>query len=115
MTRKRSGPSRLRRVFLEEREQQPADLLGLFLLYPVPRAVDPVEPDHVRARRRLHAVDRARRLVDAPIAFPPDELRRDVDAAAREGAHLSLAFGIGAAPHAIALQRAGELRARIFA
>ena len=46
--------------------------------------------------------------------MPRDEHRRHVDGAAREGLHLGDALGIGAAPHAIALKRAGELGAAVF-
>jgi hypothetical protein len=101
-------------MIAEELDQQAAHLFRLLLLHPMSGAVQQLEADHSRARRGAHAIDHAGRLVGAPITLPPDEHRRHVDAAARERAHLGLALGVGAAPHPIALQRAGELRAAIF-
>ena len=68
---------------------------------------------------RVHALVRIRStapgvLIGAPIALPSDEHRGDIDGAARERPHLGEALRIGAAPHAIALKGAGELRSGVF-
>src|SRR5579872_3043384 len=77
-------------------------------------AIEKMKSEHLRAGAIAHLVDRTRSLIDAPIAFSRDELRRYIDGAARKGLHLSDASGIGAAPHAVTLQRAGETSPAVF-
>src|ERR1700693_5112170 len=98
-------------VIAQELNEQSVHLFRLLLLHPMSGAIEKMEPDHMRAGTIAHLVDRTRRLIDAPIAFPRDVLRGHVYGAARKGVHLSDASGIGAPPHAIALQRAGETSA----
>src|SRR5205823_2884611 len=86
----------------------------LLLLNPMPGAIEEMESDHMCACGVAHLVDRARRLVDAPVAFACDELRGQVDGTTRESVHLRNASGIRAAPHTVALQRAGEPGPSIF-
>src|SRR4051794_21274968 len=52
---------------VQKLQQQPADLLRLFLLHPMAGAVDQVTAEHPAAGHRLHRLDRAWHLVDPPI------------------------------------------------
>src|SRR5689334_18542107 len=92
----------------QELHEQRGHLFGLLLLHPMSGAIEKMKSQHMRAGAIAHFVDRTRSLIDAPIAFSRNVLRGHVDGAARKGLHLSDASGIGASPHAIALQRAGE-------
>src|SRR4029077_9683009 len=94
--------------------EQGAHHFRSLLLHPMSRAIEEMKSDHVSAGAVAHLVDCARRLIDAPIALPRDKLRGHVYGAARKGVHLSDASGIGATPHAIALQRASEASPAIF-
>src|SRR5260370_28081603 len=78
----------------QEIDQQPDDRVRLFLLHPMPGAVEQVYADHAGAGALLHPLDRPRPLVAAPIAVARDEDRRHVDGAAGEPRQLAL---IGAA------------------
>src|SRR6266436_3957761 len=75
-------------VIAQEFNQQLTHLLRLFLLHPMSGAIDKVESHHMCAGSGAHLVDSARRLIDAPIAFPRDVLRGYVDGTARKGVHL---------------------------
>src|SRR6202035_4569226 len=77
-------------------------------------AIDKVEANHVRAGARAHFVDRARRLIHAPVAFSRDVLRGYVDGAARKRVHLGDASGVGTATHAITLQGTSETGSAVF-
>src|SRR5579862_1681782 len=77
-------------------------------------AVEKMETGHMRARATPHFVDRAGRLIHAPIALPRDELRRDIDRASCKGLHFGDTSGIGTPSHAIALQRASETGPAVF-
>ena len=61
-------------VLSQERNQTCAHLFRLFLLHPVTGAIQEVKAHHLRAGGRLHFLNGAGRLVDAPVA-----LARDVD------------------------------------
>jgi cyclase len=63
-------------------KQQRAHKFRLLLLHPVAGAIEKMESDHLRAGALAHPVHRTRRLIDAPIAFPGDELRGHVYGAA---------------------------------
>ncbi len=71
-------------MLLDERHEQRADLLRLFLLHPVTRAVEQVSPDHPCAAGALHPLETARHLIGAPVALPRDVYGRNVDRAAGE-------------------------------
>src|SRR5262245_28497569 len=106
LTRARTENADLRstpRLLLQEPNEQFAHLLGLLLLHPMASAIEQMEADHAGAGLGLHRLDGAGCLIGATVALAADEHRRHVDGAAREGAHLGDALGIGAAPHAIAL------------
>ena len=60
-------------------------MLGLLLLDPVAGAFDEVDLLHVRAGALLHPLERAGRLVVAPVVLARDEGRGLVDGAAGEG------------------------------
>src|ERR1700730_12016540 len=77
-------------------------------------AIEEMESDHIRAGAIAHLIDGTRYLIVAPIAFPRDVLGGHVYDAARKGLHLSDTFGIGAPPHAIALQCAVETSPAVF-
>ncbi len=94
--------------------EQCAHLFRLLLLHPVPGSIQEMKADHSRAGAVLHFVYGSGSLLDAPVAFACDIHRWDVDGAARECVHLGNALGIAAAPHAIALQGAGETGPAIF-
>src|SRR6266550_3132442 len=81
------------RVIAEELKQQCVHLFWLLLLNPMPGAIEEMESDHMCACGVAHLVDRARRLVDAPVAFACDELRGHVDGTTRESVHLRNASG----------------------
>ena len=68
----------------DEPQQQLADPLGLFLLHPMPGAVDQVTPYHTRARALLHPFKIARTLIGSPVAFPGYEEGRHLDGTARK-------------------------------
>src|SRR5579864_5724826 len=68
----------------QELNEQRAHLFRLLLLHPMSRAVEKMESHHMRAGAIAHLVDRTRRLINTPIAFPRDVLRRHVDGAARK-------------------------------
>src|SRR4051794_1108653 len=70
------------RAALQELDEQRADPLRLLLLDPVPGAVDEMRAGHVRARRLLHPLQRARILIRAPVAAAGDEHRRLIDRSA---------------------------------
>src|SRR5262245_40329734 len=93
----------------QELDEELAHLLRLFLLRPMPGAIDkmgtaPLRTDGIG----LHFLEDAGVLVGSPVALAGDEARRHVDGAARERALLGEGSGIGAAPHAVALQGASE-------
>src|SRR5580658_6777649 len=69
----------------QELQKQPVHLRRLFLLYPVPGAVDQMAADHVRACRALHGLKHAGALVGAPILLAGDEAGGDLDGLARPG------------------------------
>src|ERR1700686_5091762 len=95
-------------VIAQEPNEQRAHQFRLLLLPPMSGATQKMESGHVRAGAIAHFVDRARRLIDAPIALPSDVLSGHVDRATRKGLHLGGTSGIGPPPYAIPLQRAGE-------
>jgi len=95
-------------VIAQELNEQSAHQFRLLLLHPMSGAIEKMEADHMRAGAIAHLVDSTRCLIDAPIAFASDVLRGHIYGATRKGVHLGETSGIGAAPHAIALQRAGE-------
>lgn len=57
----------------QEIEKHSADLLGLFLLYPMPGALDQIAAEHLRATRTLHALEIAGALIRAPISVAGDK------------------------------------------
>src|SRR4029453_5650686 len=80
----------LRRVPLQEIQQQLANPSLLLLLPPVPGAFEQVAAGEASARRVLHALDRPRSLIDAPVTRARDEDRRDVDGPPGEQLQLGL-------------------------
>src|SRR5262245_31732623 len=52
---------------------QPADLLRLLLLKPVPRSINEMSTAHLRAGSTLHPLECAGSLENAPVALPADE------------------------------------------
>src|SRR6516225_5111666 len=80
---------------LDEGEQELAEPNRLLLLDPVTGTVDQLDATHPRRRLRPHKIERARRRIGAPVAFPADEERRDIDRPARKQAQLSVQVGIG--------------------
>src|SRR5580658_3250699 len=95
-------------IIPQKLDEQRTHLFRLLLLHPMSGAIEKMESGHMRAGAITHPVDRARCLIDAPIAFPRDELSGHVYGPARKGVHLGDTSGIGTPPHSIALQRAGE-------
>src|SRR5437870_11292588 len=74
-----------RSVAPEKIGDERADAIGLFLLHPMPRAVDELDAaDHVRARARLHPLECAGILIRAPVGLSGNEHRRLIDRPARE-------------------------------
>jgi len=51
----------------KEFQQQASDLLRLFLLHPVPGALDQMTADHAGAGALLHRLIDARPLIGAPV------------------------------------------------
>src|SRR5215211_5771676 len=60
---------------MEELQEQSADLLGLLLLHPVPRAFNKVASHHVRTGAGLHLLEGTGHLVVAPVTCAGDEAR----------------------------------------
>src|SRR5919197_3181448 len=74
-----------RSVAAEEVGDERADAIGLFLLHPMPGAVDELDAaDHAGARARLHPLERAGILIGAPVGLSGNEHRRLIDRAAGE-------------------------------
>src|SRR5687767_11008343 len=109
-------PSRICTLWPQKVEQQPVDALRLLLLHPVASALDEVTAAQVGAGLRLHTLEIARLLVDAPVGRAGDEHRRDVDGAARERKQPGNLVGAGAAavPLQPALEAGALERLRIF-
>src|SRR5205085_6618493 len=93
-------------------QQQASDLLRLFLLHPVPGALDQMTADHAGAGALLHRLIDAGPLIGAPVLLAGDKARGHVDAAARPGFKFGSKRGRSAA--AIPLQSALETGAGIF-
>src|SRR5262249_15403117 len=95
------------RLVLQELCKQLSHFPRLLLLHPMAGAVHQMKADHAGARGFLHTLGGAWGLVDAPVAFAPDEHGWDVDSATCERVHLCNALGVRGAPHPITLKRAG--------
>src|SRR3954447_9262337 len=97
---------------MQEFQQQPADLLRLFLLHPMAGAIEEVTAEHSGAGAPLHRLKHARALVGAPVLLARNETGGHIDAAARPG----LQFGRepGRRATAIPLQPALKSGARVF-
>ena len=67
---------------LQELEQKPADLIGLFLLHPMPSPFNQMTTKHVAASGFLHRLEEAGPLIRAPVLFTGDKAGGYVDAAA---------------------------------
>src|SRR5205823_4255828 len=99
----------------QELHQQLAHGIGLLLLHPMPGAIDEMSAAPLRADADcLHRLEDAGSLKRTPVALAGDEAGRHVDGATRERAQLGESLGIGAAPHPVALQSAGETSPGIF-
>jgi len=59
-------------VIAQELNEQRAHRFRLLRLHPLSGAIEKVESDHMLAGAIAHLVDRARRLIYTPIAFPRD-------------------------------------------
>src|ERR1700722_3932383 len=58
---------------LQELQQQSVDLAEFLLLYPMAGTLDQMDAAQSRAANALHSFDRARRLINAPVAGSGDE------------------------------------------
>jgi hypothetical protein len=72
------GPARDQRAFalayaFQKLNIQPADLLRLLLLKPVPGSVNEMSTAHLRAGSTLHPLECAGSLENAPVALSADE------------------------------------------
>jgi hypothetical protein len=67
-----------------ELQQQSTDFLRLLLLYPMSRAINQISTALSGTGDGLHSLERARILVDAPVAFAGNETGRRIDGAARK-------------------------------
>src|SRR5262252_5528052 len=67
---------------LQKLDQQLAHALRLFLLHPMPGAVDQMTSHHVRARALLHSFEIPGALIGSPVALSGNENGWDVDRAA---------------------------------
>src|SRR5712671_1047503 len=97
---------------LQKLDQQLAHPFRLFLLHPMPGAVDQMTAEHPRAGAIPHALEIARALIGSPIAFSCNEHGRDIDGAA--GKQLKLGIIEALRPGPIPLQSALEAGALVF-
>src|ERR1700731_409368 len=91
---------------LQKLDQQLAHPFRLFLLHPMPSAVDQMTAQHPRAGAILHALEIAGALIGSPIAFSCNEHGRNIDSAA--GKQLKLGIIEALRPGPIPLQSALE-------
>ena len=68
----------------QEAQQRGVDLIGFFLLHPVSGSFDQLAHPHVGACAPLHASERSRLLMDAPILRARNECARYIDSPARK-------------------------------
>src|SRR5277367_3272604 len=83
---------RMEGLTVDELQQQATDFFGLFLLDPMSGVIDKMRASPLTTSRRLHALKRARKLIDAPIALARDETGRHIDGAARKRFKLADVF-----------------------
>jgi hypothetical protein len=67
-----------------ELQQQSTNFLRLLLLYPMSRATNQISTAPLGTGNGLHSLERARVLVDAPVALASNETGRRIDGAARK-------------------------------
>src|SRR6266581_9631204 len=67
---------------MKKLEEQSSDGLVLLLLHPVSGAIQKMNASHLGAGLRSHGLDGAGALIGAPIIFPRDERRWNIDGAA---------------------------------
>src|SRR4029450_3975365 len=108
----RLGASRL--LVTQKLNDQRAHLLRLFLLHPVPSALQQMKAQHSRTRGGPHSVDSTRRLIDSPVAPAGHVHRWHIDRSARERAQVGEALGIGPSSYSVALKRTGKFGPRVF-
>src|ERR1700738_4116324 len=97
---------------LQKFDQQLAHPFRLFLLHPMPGAVDQMTAHHPRAGALLHSLEIAGTLVCSPVAFSRNEHGRNIDGAA--GKQLKLGVIEALRPGPIPLQSALETSPLVF-
>src|SRR5208282_2614242 len=83
---------------LQKLDQQLAHPLRLLLLHPMAGTIDQMAAQHPRAGALFHALEIARTLVSAPIAFARDKDRGHVDRPAREQLQFAVEPALRPAP-----------------